>query len=77
MTFLTRRPERERDCPRCRYDPTDPAAAWPPPDHTCRTAPATPLATLAARARASTEVVTERELRIRKERLADLGLWRG
>jgi hypothetical protein len=77
LTIYTRRPAREKNCPACRYHNRtrwagDDAILEDVPDHTCRSAPAVPQSTLDARVRAAAEVHLDRELRIRRERLADL-----
>lgn len=78
LDIYTRRPEREHDCPVCRGQRAD---HWltgeDPADHTCRTPPTTPRTTIEAQLRAAERVFADRELEIRKTRLADLRLQRG
>lgn len=74
LEIATARPEQAHACKACRWD-------WlsegEPPAHTCRTPPSAPQATLAERARVSASILCDRELRIRRERLAELGRARG
>jgi hypothetical protein len=70
LDIHTRRPERERDCRACQWD--DPLSVDGPPEHSCRTPPATPRAVLQERARAAGDVIRDRELEIRRQRLADI-----
>jgi rubredoxin len=70
----TRRPERERACRACQWSWLEQEG---PPDHSCRTPPTTPRATIEAQLRAAERVFADREVEIRKTRLADLRLQRG
>jgi hypothetical protein len=69
LDVSTRRPEREHTCRACGWD-------WPegenPPDHTCRTPPTTPRATIAEQVRADDQALADREAQIRKARLVDI-----
>jgi hypothetical protein len=81
LTVYTRNRAAEARCPACQVHNLASRAAWPEdddtipealPDHTCRRPPAVPQTVRAARVRAAHETFTERELRIRRERLADI-----
>jgi hypothetical protein len=68
----TKRPGGEARCRACR-EANDPDAPWPDAaTHTCTQPPAKPRATLEARLRRNQEVRAARELRIRRERQADI-----
>jgi hypothetical protein len=71
LTIYTRRPEREAACDGCKAHSRGTYTAEPP-QHTCRRAPAVPQSTRDARARAANAVLTERELEIRRMRLAEI-----
>jgi hypothetical protein len=75
FTVYTKDAKREATCPACRWNQR--ADEWPadqsPPDrHTCRQPPATPRAVVNERTRAAEQVLTERELGIRKVRVAEI-----
>jgi hypothetical protein len=73
-SIWTARPERERTCRACNWswlDESDPG------EHSCRTKPNVPRATLAERARAANRVLLNRELEIRRTRLAEIHARRG
>jgi hypothetical protein len=75
LNVYTRHRQREATCPACRWNQR--AEEWPadqpPPDrHTCRTPPTTPQDVVNDRARAADRVLLDRELSIRKTRLAEL-----
>jgi hypothetical protein len=83
LTIYTRRPEREQHCPACQFSSRtrwlddDDAIPEELPAHTCRARPATPRDAIAADQHAAAQVHLERELRIRRERIADLFAKRG
>jgi hypothetical protein len=69
LEIYTDRPERQRSCAACNWTWLEEGS---PPPHSCRTAPATPRTTLAERARVANRVLLDRELEIRKTRLAEI-----
>jgi hypothetical protein len=72
LTIRTRNRAAEARCRACR-SLDDPDSPWPSDlEHSCRRAPATPAATVAARRRRHEQTRLERELGIRAQRLADL-----
>ena len=72
LTIRTRDAAALARCRACR-SLDDPDAPWPSDlEHTCRRPPAAPAAQLQERARRHQATLTDRELRIRRERLADL-----
>jgi hypothetical protein len=83
LTIYTRQPAREKSCPACQFSSRtrwlDDDDAFPEdlPAHTCRTRPALPRDAIAADQHAAAQVRLERELRIRRERLADITAGRG
>jgi hypothetical protein len=77
LTVYTRNRAAEGRCRACRaQQPSarddDDTIAEAMPEHTCRRPPAVPRAVRAARVQAAAEVFTERELAIRRQRLAEI-----
>jgi hypothetical protein len=71
LNIYNRRPTRRGPCPACKQH-ADVGMLDADTVHTCRSAPATPRATRDAQLAAADRVLADRELEIRRQRLAEI-----